>query len=219
MKVVVSLFPCMCLHFNEPFYLYHTKRINGPNIIRGWGRQREKQVANYILNLLGACKCRYYIIDVAFANAINIGAWFLGWRADAVEAVIESTGCSFELICGCIDEHIISTPKLISNGLWFLVLFWFDFIVIVNQTHWTHEWDVVSSNIQTQPTEMNFQQNNRNGNQLSSDWKEEKKTHFSCSSFQLHNSHLCYFPWNVLKCSTVSSLSPKKTKRMYKWLW
>lgn len=164
MKVVVSLFPCMCLHFNEPFYLYRTKRINGPNIIRGWGRQREKQVANYILNLLGACKCRYYIIDVAFANAINIGAWFLGWRADAVEAVIESTGCSFELICGCIDEHIISTPKLISNGLWFLVLFWFDFIVMVNQTHWTHEWDVVSSNIQTQPTEMNFQQNNRNGN-------------------------------------------------------
>lgn len=27
---------------------------------------------NYVLNLLGACKCRYYIIDVAFANAINI---------------------------------------------------------------------------------------------------------------------------------------------------
>lgn len=43
MKVVVSLFPCMCLHFNEPFYLYHTKRINAPNIIRGWGRQSERR--------------------------------------------------------------------------------------------------------------------------------------------------------------------------------
>lgn len=80
----------------------------------------------YFKNLVGACKCRYYIIDVVFANVINIDCCFRWVKifgdAKWITVLLNQQAALFSWFVTLINSNITHIWNVIGFGFTIVLL-------------------------------------------------------------------------------------------------